>query len=291
VSTETAPHCYRHPDRETHIRCQRCERPICPDCMHQAAVGFQCPTCVQEGAKSTRQGRAAYGGKRSGDPTLTSKVLIGINVAVWVLISATGGRMSEWVDRLALLSVGRLVLLPDGSTRQLVGVSDGAWWQLVTSMFTHVNLMHIGINMLVLWFLGPQLEAAVGRARFLAIYFLSGLMGSAFVYWLTPEFTPTVGASGAIFGLIGGLLVIAFKVGADYSQLLMWLGLNVMITIFGRGYISWQGHLGGLVGGVLIALVIAYSPRARRPLWQGIGLGLVALTILVAVISRTVVLT
>jgi membrane associated rhomboid family serine protease len=291
VSTETAPHCYRHPDRETHIRCQRCERPICPDCMNQAAVGFQCPACVQEGARSTRQGRTAYGGKPSDDPTLTSKVLIGINAAVWVLIMATGGSLSAWVDRLALLSVGRDVIYPDGSLRELVGVSDGAWWQLVTSMFTHVSFLHIAFNMLALWFLGPQLEAAVGRARFLALYFLSGLMGSAFVYWLSPEFTPTVGASGAIFGLIGGLLVIAVKVGADYSPLLLWLGLNVMITIFGRGFISWQGHLGGLVGGVLIALIIAYSPRARRPLWQGIGLALVALTVLVAVVSRTVVLT
>jgi membrane associated rhomboid family serine protease len=290
VSTETAPHCYRHPDRETHIRCQRCERPICPDCMNQAAVGFHCPTCVQEGAKSTRQGRAAYGGKRSSDPTLTSKVLIGINAAVWVLIMATGSSLSAWVDRLALLSVGRDVIYPDGSLRELVGVSDGAWWQLLTSMFTHVSFLHIAFNMLALWFLGPQLEAAVGRARFLAVYFLSGLMGSVFVSWLAPEYTRTVGASGAIFGLIGALLVIAIKVGADYSPLLLWLGLNVMITIFGRGLISWQGHLGGLVGGVLIALILVFSPRARRPLWQGIGLGLVALTILAAVISRTLVL-
>jgi membrane associated rhomboid family serine protease len=258
--------------------------------MNQAAVGFQCPSCVQEGARTTRQGRTAYGGKRSGDPTLTSKVLIGINVAVWLLITATGGSLSIWVDRLALLSSGRLVLLPNGTTRQLEGVSDGAWWQLVTSMFTHVSLIHIGFNMLVLWILGPQLEAAVGRLRFLVLYFLSGLMGSAFVYWLTPEFTPTVGASGAIFGLLGGLLVIAIKVGADYSQLLIWLGLNVVITVFGRGFISWQGHLGGLVGGVLVALVLVYSPRANRSLWQGIGLGLVGLAIVVAVVTRTVVL-
>ena len=290
MSTETAPYCYRHPDRETHISCQRCGRPICPDCMNQAAVGFQCPSCVQEGARTTRQGRTAYGGKRSADPSLTSKVLIGINVAVWLLITATGGSLSIWVDRLALLSSGRLVLLPNGTTRQLEGVSDGAWWQLVTSMFTHTSLIHIGFNMLVLWILGPQLEAAVGRLRFLALFFLSGLMGSAFVYWLTPEYTPTVGASGAIFGLMGGLLVIAIKVGADYSQLLIWLGLNVMITVVGRGFISWQGHLGGLVGGVLVALVLVYSPRANRALWQGIGLGLIGLTIVVAVVTRTVVL-
>lgn len=258
--------------------------------MNQAAVGFQCPTCVQEGRKSTRSGRTAYGGSRPTDPTLTSKVLIAINAAVWLLITATGGSSSIWVDRLALLSVGRLVLLPDGSTRQLEGVADGAWWQLGTSMFTHVDLMHIGFNMLALWFLGPQLEAAVGRLRFLTIYLLSGLTGSAFVYWLSPEFTPTVGASGAIFGLMGALLVIAVKVRADYSQILLWLGLNVMITIFGRGLISWQGHLGGLVGGVLIAIVMVYSPRRHRPVWQAVGVGLIVVAFLVAVATRTLVL-
>lgn len=290
MSTEVSPYCYRHPDRETHIRCQRCGKPICPDCMRQAAVGFQCPGCVQEGARSTRQGRTTYGGRPSSDPTLTSKVLIGINLAVWLLITATGGAGSIWVDRLALLSVGRRVLLPDGSLRTLEGVADGAWWQLVTSMFTHVDLMHVAFNMLALWFLGPQLEAVVGRTRFLALYLLSGLTGSAFVYWLTPVYTPTVGASGAIFGLMGALLVVAIKMRADYSQILVWLGLNVAITVLGRGLISWQGHLGGLVGGVLIALVYVYSPRKSRPLWQAVGLAVLAAVVLGAMVTRTLVL-
>jgi membrane associated rhomboid family serine protease len=290
MNTETTPFCYRHPDRETHISCQRCGRPICPDCMNQASVGFQCPACVQEGARSTRRARTTYGGRPSADPALTSKVLIALNAAVWLLITATGGPASVWVDRLALLSMGRPVLLRDGSVRHLDGVADGAWWQLLTSMFTHVELMHIGFNMLALWFLGPQLEAAIGRVRFLALYFLSGLTGSTFVYWLTPVFTPTVGASGAIFGLMGGLLVVAVKMRADYSQILVWLGLNVVITVFGRGLISWQGHLGGLVGGVLIAVVLAYSPRRSRPVWQGLGLGVIAVGVLVAVVARTLVL-
>ncbi|HSE09900.1 MAG TPA: rhomboid family intramembrane serine protease [Nocardioidaceae bacterium] len=302
MSTETAPYCYRHPDRETHISCQRCGRPICPDCMNQAAVGFQCPSCVQEGRKSTRSGRLAYGGKPSGDPTLTSKVLIAANAAVWLLITATGGGTSVWIERLALFPVGQCWFgprLPPGVSEEqclasggdwIEGVASGAWWQLGTSMFTHVELLHIGFNMLALWFLGPQLEAALGRLRFLAIYLISGLTGSAFVYWLTPEFTPTVGASGAIFGLMGALLVVAFKIRADYSQILLWLGLNVMITIFGRGLISWQGHLGGLVGGVLLALVMVYSPRSRRPVWQAIGVTLVAVAFLVAVTTRTLVL-
>ena len=304
-STPTAPACYRHPERETHVRCQRCERPICPDCMRQAAVGFQCPSCVAEGAKSTRSGRTAYGGTRSSDPSLTSKVLIAVNLAVWLLITATGGRGSAWLEQFALSplglceSSGGARYLPGVTEQQcasvagfdwVAGVATGAPWQLLTSMFTHVDLMHIGFNMLALWFLGPQLEAVVGRARFLALYFLSGLAGSVFVYWLSGVHSSTVGASGAIFGLIGGLLVIAIKARADYSQLLLWLGLNVMITVFGRGFISWQGHLGGLVGGVLVALVLVSAPRANRPRWQWLGLGFLAAMLGLGLLVRTVTL-
>lgn len=302
MSTEIAPVCYRHHDRETHIRCQRCERPICPDCMRQAAVGFHCPECVAEGSRSVRSPRTAYGGKRPSNPALTSQVLIGLNVAVWLLITATGGRASEWLERFALYPLGRCEsfdrIFPGvseqtcagGGVQWVDGVASGAVWQLLTSMFTHVDLMHIGFNMLALWFLGPQLELAVGRVRFLALYFLSGLAGSVFVYWLSGVHSSTVGASGAIFGLIGGLLVIAVKVRADYSQLLLWLGLNVVITVFGRGFISWQGHLGGLVGGVLVALVLAYSPRENRARWQGLGLGMLAAVLGLGLVLRTALL-
>lgn len=259
--------------------------------MRQAAVGFQCPSCVSEGARSTRAGRTAYGGQRSTNPTLTSKVLIAANALVWLLVTLTGGGSSRWVDSLALLPAGGVYQFPDGSVVRVQGVADGAYWQLVTSMFTHVDLLHIGFNMLALWFLGPQLEAAVGRARFLAVYFLSGLTGSVFVYWLSGAHgPPTVGASGAIFGLMGALLVIALKVRADVSQLLLWIGLNVVITVLGRGSISWQGHLGGLVGGALIALVIAYAPRGRRTLWQVLGLGVIGCAILLAIVARTLLL-
>lgn len=274
--------------------------------MRQAAVGFQCPSCVHEGRKTQRSAQARYGGRPSDNPALTSQILIGINVAVWLLITATGGARSEWVSRLALMPMGRceraggMAYIPGLSEQQCAsvaqmhwvdGVASGAWWQVVTSMFTHVQLMHIGFNMLALWFLGPQLEAVVGRTRFLAIYFISGLMGSAFVCWLTPEQTATVGASGAIFGLMGALLVIAVKLRADYSQILLWLGLNVMITVFGRGFISWQGHLGGLVGGVLVALALVYAPRRHRATWQASLLGMLGLVVVVGILARAVVLT
>ena len=300
------PTCYRHPDRETYISCQRCGRPICPDCMRDAAVGFQCPHCVAEGARSTRSGRAAYGGKRSGDPTLTSKVLIGINVAVFVAILATGGAASWLSARLALIPVGRCLLgdsgkyyplVRDGATcdtvpgtQWLPGVAGGAPWQLITSAFTHEEIWHIGFNMLALWVLGPQLEAALGRTRFLAVYLLSALAGSAAVYWLAGPTSATLGASGAVFGLMGGLLVVAFKVGGDVSQLLTWIGINVLITVVGRGFISWQGHLGGLLGGLLVTAVVVYAPRARRTALQAAGLTAVAALLAALVVVRTLTL-
>jgi membrane associated rhomboid family serine protease len=302
------PTCYRHPDRETYIRCQRCGKPICPDCMNDAAVGFHCPDCVAEGRRTTRQARTAYGGLRAGSVGLVSKILIAINAAVWALIMATGGQGSAWVYRLAMIPRGVCVAtdhpgnvypgltnqaechaLARGGDGSWVGTAAGDWWQPLTSMFTHVEVLHIGFNMLALWILGPQLEMVLGRARYLGLYLLSGLVGSVAVYWLSGQATPTLGASGAIFGLMGALLVLAYKVRADVSQLLTWIGLNAALTFFGSG-ISWQGHLGGFIGGVALAGVIAYAPRERRTAWQAAGFGAVALLVVVAILARTAAL-
>jgi len=281
-----APQCYRHPGRVTYINCQRCARPICPECMIPAAVGFQCPECVAEGARETRQNQGPYGGERSRNPAWTSIVLMTLNAAVWLLITLTGGASSPWVYRLGLLPDG-ICLLGDGrlvpnsgeaactaiggAAVWVPGVADGAWWQPVTSAFTHVDLMHIAFNMLALWFLGPQLERVVGRTRFLALYLLSALAGSTAVMWLAADYSLTVGASGAIFGLMGALLVLALKIRGNVQGVLVWLGLNVAYTFIGSG-ISWQGHLGGLAGGAAIAAIIAYAPRENRARAQALGL-------------------
>ncbi|KRA39113.1 MULTISPECIES: rhomboid family intramembrane serine protease [unclassified Nocardioides] len=299
------PTCYRHPDRESWIRCQRCERSICPDCMSDAAVGFQCPECVAEGRKSVRQATAAYGGARSTNPALTSQVLIGINALVWIAIMATG-RYGSWLyEHFALQPTGSCreddgsyypfitdaATCTGGATAQWVhGVQDGAYWQLFTSMFTHVEPWHLGFNMLALWVLGPQLEQVFGRARFLAIYLLSGLAGSVAVYWLSAEHGSTVGASGAIFGMMGALVIVGFKVGGQLQGLLLWIGINVALT-FTLSNVSWQGHFGGLAGGALIAAVIAYAPKGRRTQLQVIGLGAVALALVAATVVRTLTLT
>lgn len=295
------PTCYRHPGRETWIRCQRCDRPICPDCMRDAAVGFQCPDCVKAANKGSRQNAALYGGRRSADPRLTTFVLIGINAVVWLAVVATGGRNSDLVARLALVPRGvceslsssgyyptavgdRLCTLGTGGDGHWVpGVADGAVWQLITSQFLHVEIWHIVSNMLALFILGPQLEAALGRTRFLLVYLLSGLSGSVAVLWLSGSSGLTLGASGAIYGLFGAYAVIAHKVRADLRSIATLLAVNLFIT-FAIPNISWQGHLGGIAGGAVVAAVIAYAPRTRRTLVQGAGLAgfFVVLAVLVA---------
>jgi membrane associated rhomboid family serine protease len=275
--------------------------------MRDAAVGFQCPSCIAEGARTTRSARTPYGGTRSGNPALSSMVLIGMNIAVWLTIVATGWQESRLIDRLALLPVGRCgsdaspgayynlareqtcERATDGDGIWFPGVSDGSYWQLVTSGFAHVEVWHIGFNMVALWFLGPQLEAVLGRTRFLALYFISLLAGSALVYWLADEGSATLGASGAIFGLLGALLIVAYKVGGDVRGLMVWLGLNVAITFLFPN-VSWQGHLGGFVGGFLVGAVLVYAPRDRRTPIQTVGLSAITIAALALIVARTAVL-
>lgn len=295
----SVPHCYRHPDRETHIRCQRCNRPICPDCMRDAAVGFQCPDCIKDGARSTRQAEAARG-MSSGDPRLTSWVLIGINIAVFVLVQAVPrfvGLFSQHVAGYCGTTDGG-GYYPNAASEglcQLVGgdwvpgLASGAWWQAVTQMFTHEAVWHIASNMFVLYFLGPLVESAMGRARFLALYLVAGLAGGLSAALLSSPESSVLGASGAIWGLMAAALVLAVRnrVTSMRDSLLQMVGLNVVITVVGFQFISWQGHLGGFVGGALAAAVIVFAPRGpRRSTLQFVGLGLLALLIVAGYVVR-----
>lgn len=293
------PTCYRHPGRESHIRCQRCGRAICPDCMRDASVGFQCPECVAEGARQTRQGRTTYGGLRPTDASTTSIALVVLNAAVWLAVALTGGGGSRLVDLLALRTNGLCVNSQggfevsaarcEGAGTFLPGFVDGALWQVVTSGFTHVQLLHLGFNMLALYVLGPQLEQLLGRARFLALYLLSLLGGSAVVLWATPEYQATLGASGAIYGLFAALAVVVRKVGGDLRQIAVLLGINLLIT-FTVPNISWQGHLGGFLAGLVVAAVLVYSPRGpRRTAYQVAGLCAVGVALVLVVLARLAV--
>lgn len=281
------PTCYRHPDRETWIRCQRCEKSICPDCMRDAAVGFQCPSCVAEGRKSVREATGAYGGVVNRSPGRITSVLLGIIVVVWVAITASGGADSILVEWFAMRVDGWCGVVgqpglgyPDVSTawtcssipdtRWYPGAADGGVWRLLTHAFLHVHVWHIAMNALALWQLGPQLERLFGVTRFLALYLVSAIAGGVAVLWLGHG---AVGASGALFGLLAAQLVVARKVNADTSSLASTLVLGVIISVLPG--ISWQGHLGGFLGGGAVAAILAYAPKERRGLVQAVGVAAV----------------
>jgi membrane associated rhomboid family serine protease len=243
-----------------------------------------------------------YGGERSADPRLTTYVLIGINAVVWLAIAVTGGGSSRLVDLLALRANGacapgdgylydieQRVCDATGGTF-LPGVADGAWWQLMTSVFTHVEIWHLAMNMFALFIFGPALEGIIGRARFLAVYLVSGLASSVLVLFLSNQYGSTVGASGALFGLLGALLVLARKARLNSQWLVQNLMVGVVITVVGWRMISWQGHLGGFLGGVVAAAIIAYAPKSNRSVVQWAGLGLFTVVLLALSVGRVVAL-
>ncbi|MGW8395391.1 rhomboid family intramembrane serine protease [Streptomyces lydicus] len=252
--------CYRHPDRPTGVRCTRCDRPICPDCMVSASVGFQCQECVRGGsgtghAPQATVPRTIAGGTIAADPRLVTKILLGLNAAVFLAVLASG---AELVDRLDLLG-----LAFDPNRYQLVGVAEGEWYRLVTAMFLHQQVPHIAFNMLSLWWLGPPLEAALGRLRFTALYLISGLGGSALSYLLAAQNQPSLGASGAIFGLLGATAVLLRRLNYDMKPVLILLGLNLAFTFLWPN-IAWQAHVGGLVVGAAVAFGMVHAPRDCR---------------------------
>ncbi|MFF9770301.1 rhomboid family intramembrane serine protease [Streptomyces sp. NPDC014636] len=285
----SVPVCYRHPDRETGVRCTRCERPICPECMVSASVGFQCPDCVRGGsgtgtgpAPRASRPRTIAGGTVTADPRLLTKILIGINLAVFIAIQAD----RSLLDHLVLYGAW-----PPKPSPPTSGVAGGEWYRLVTSMFAHEEYWHIGFNMLSLWWLGGPLEAALGRARYLAVYFVSGLAGSALAYLLTSPATPTLGASGAIYGLFGATAVLMRRLNYDLRPIVALLVINLIFTFNPAMNISWQGHIGGLVAGVVTGYAMVHAPREKRSLVQ-YGTCAVVLALAVAlVLVRTAQLT
>jgi membrane associated rhomboid family serine protease len=273
VTAPTDVHaCYRHPDRFAGITCQRCDRPICPSCMHQASVGFHCPECASKGRQKVYQGMGSWRAK-----PLVTPILVGINVVVFVATLFTAGSTPRSLGGRLLVRGGYDGgLFADGA---LVGsfVPDETW-RLVSSGFLHANLLHIGFNMWVLWVLGQFVEPAIGRLRFTALYVTSLFGGALGVVLLDPT-APTVGASGAIFGLMGGALLVARENRIDLmrSGLLPTLVINLLIT-FTIPNISIGGHLGGaIVGAAAGAALTLLPPRlgARGDLVAS-GLTLVA---------------
>ncbi|GAA0395263.1 rhomboid family intramembrane serine protease [Acrocarpospora corrugata] len=267
---EAVPSCYRHPERETYVRCQRCERPICPDCMRDAAVGFQCVECVRDGNKGVRQAKSLFGGGAVTVPRVTWTLLV-INVVAYFGEIVLGGAF-----------VSRFNTAPGA-------IEMGEWWRLITGAFLHLRptgafaITHILFNMWALYAIGPELERRLGHLRFAALYLLSALGGSVAVFLFSVY--PSVGASGAIYGLFGALFVVSRRLGYDARGVLWLIGINVVLTFAIPG-ISWQGHLGGLVIGVLVSAIFAYAPEQNRSAIQLVGavavLAALVLTVLLA---------
>ncbi|MFD0314332.1 rhomboid family intramembrane serine protease [Streptomyces flavalbus] len=298
----TVTTCYRHPAVECHVRCVRCDRYICPDCMREAAVGHQCVECVREGARSVRQARTVFGGRISAVPLVTY-ALIAVNVLVYLAELVR----PETVGRFELVAA-RLVG-PDGQyyvadgpvlgVFQVEGVAHGEWERLLTSGFLHLQpientfgILHITMNMLVLWQLGRDVEPQLGRVRFLALYLLSVLGGSVLALLLTDPGTASLGASGGIFGLGAASYVMARRLGGDLRDVHRFMAFLLLWLLISARFTSWQGHLGGLLTGAAVTAAYAYAPRGpRRTLVQAGACAAVLVVLLLLTETRVTELT
>lgn len=265
------PVCPRHPDRPSYVRCQRCGRPACPECQRAAAVGFQCVDCVNEAARATPGVRTVYGGAVATGRPLVTFAIIAVCALVYVL---------QWVIP------GQFIIRQFAYNNFFISPEYGHFepWRMLTAAFLHSPgfILHIVLNMYMLWMFGQALEPLLGRARFLAIYLLSAVGGSVGYLLLNPVvipgqqgLVPVVGASGAIFGLFGAMLVVQRHRGGDTKQLWVLIAINGVIGFVVPG-IAWEAHLGGLVTGAACAAAVAYAPKGkRRGLLQATGLVLV----------------
>nr|WP_211354463.1 rhomboid family intramembrane serine protease [Stackebrandtia albiflava] len=266
--------------------------------MNEASVGWQCPECVTEGRRTVRQARTAFGGSMRGRTGLVTKVLVGVNVAVFLiglLVSLTGGGgairnvllggMTEF-HLYGAVFPGPYIQLNNGQFAAF-GIADGEYYRLVTSMFLHYGIIHLAFNMYVLWIIGRYLERDLGPLRYLGLYLVSGLGGGVATYLFADPMSFAAGASGSIFGLFGALLLVNRRLSRDNSGLYVLLGINLFITFLPGSNISITGHIGGLVTGLLLGWALSHAPRENRNLIQAGAFVAVIALFAAAVIWRT----
>lgn len=262
--SQAQPTCYRHPQTVSYVSCNRCGRPICPQCQVPAPVGIQCVECVQQANKNIPTQKTQYGGRlRLGLPLMTT-IFIALNVIVYLLQRIVPGTTQD------------VVLVPF--------IAAYEPWRLITSAFAHSpsSIFHILMNMYGVYIFGTMLEPRLGRIRFVWLYLLSAFGGSIGVLLLSPANTATLGASGALSGLFLATIIFLRGNKPAVQQLVIVLALNVVLGFLVPG-ISWQAHLGGAVIGGLAALCIVAIPRSnpQRSTVQFALLG--ALTLLLAI--------
>lgn len=259
--------CYRHPDRQSFVLCQRCGRTICPQCQTQAAVGFHCPECVTTArARAPRQrSRVVRGIRRLGEdgaPAVTYS-LMAITAFVFLLQFVTGDLVTRYLTYYPVLTAREP-------------------WTMITSMFVHGSFLHVTFNMLSLYIFGRALEPVIGRARFLTLYLLGGFGGSVAVLLLNPS-SGVLGASGAIFGIFGAFFVIQRGLGGNSLQMVILLVINLGIGFIVPG-VSWQAHVGGLLVGGLVGFILMKTRAIRaqgrqKLLLAAVAVGLIAITV------------
>ncbi len=243
--------CYRHPRTETAVSCSNCGRPICTDCMVFSAVGIKCPDCAGTPVGAKKAATRVRSAAGEGRDFIVTKVLIGITGIAFLAQASGGGTFTE----------------PSGEIFQqgylrAYEVASGEWWRLVTNAFLHGSVIHLLFNMLMLWWFGRPLEGLLGRGKFLAIYFVSILAGSAGALLLSPT-NATIGASGAVFGILGaGLVLERNRIDVFGGSALFVVILNLAFS-FAVAYVSIGGHVGGLVGGALAVLVLSRWGRGH----------------------------
>lgn len=267
TGSNAEPVCSSHPDRVSYIRCSRCNNPICTDCMISASVGFQCPSCV--GNAKVSAVHTPVGAPVISKPYVTF-ALIAINVAVFLLQLSVG--INESASKWGMWPIGI--------------AANGDYWTLMSSAFMHGSFLHIAFNMYVLWIMGPTLERVLGHSRFIALYLLAAFGGAVASYAFSDFRSVSVGASGAIFGLMGAFVVAGRRLRYDVTQVLVLLGINLVFGFLQPG-IDWRAHIGGLVVGALVAAIFVFAPRRNQVLIQTLGcLGLL-LILVVTALART----
>jgi membrane associated rhomboid family serine protease len=279
------PVCPRHPGRESYVRCQRCERPVCPDCQRPAAVGIQCVDCVRQQAKTVRTARTVFGGRVVTGPPLVTQSIIGLCVAVFAVQWFGGANVTN-----------DLSFFPPEALAQP--------YRFITSAFLHspTFIFHILMNMYALWILGPYLERLLGRARFTALYLLSAIGGSVGYFVIVPAslapgsawLSGAIGASGAIFGLFSALVIVNRRLGRDIGGVVGVIVINAVLGFLPGLNIAWQAHVGGLITGVLVTAALsappASAPPSRRLGLQLAGLAGIALLLVASVVVKTTLL-
>jgi membrane associated rhomboid family serine protease len=298
VGAETT--CYRHPRRETFVRCSRCDKYICSDCMREAPVGQRCPDCVKGENRTVRQSRTIFGGRQSGGAPFVTYAIILLNVLAYVVELVHPAVVNRF-DNIGTGLVGAdgQYYVDDGLTYAAfhpAGVLHGEWWRLITSGFLHelpgstgFGLTHILFNMVWLWILGRFLEEQLGRLRYIALYLVATLGGSVLEVLLDPT-QGSLGASGAGFGLAAAYFVLTRKLHTypiDRNRLLLSF---VLWMVLAAGFTSWAGHLGGLLTGAVVAVGYAYAPRRnpKQKIVQAAVVAGVAVVLIAAVVAKAV---